>query len=320
MADYPTLVKTYQFNVNQLITATGAVLTNSRNMLFAIYTALTTFGSTPWTVVNSSGFGSAGALTWAANGSTHSWVILKQTGISSNFQILISCSNVNSYQMNVWFSPNSGFTGGNATTDPTAPADATQILTNAAWGVSTGDAQYKLHVLQSTDGAVTRVLICSYSSASVGGICCGYLSLELPQNPVTGWTNPVHVMWLGSSSVSHVTTQSNLYANPGAFARATNNFTLYWTGENFNGTLIGASYSAPNDLNGEWVVHPIGLFSNTIGSKGRHGSLFDIWWGTWTSSFVAFSNGAPYNGAAPYAFAQFGAFVLPWNGTVPQMV
>lgn len=320
MADYPTLVKSYQYNVNQFLRATGTLLTDNQNLLFALYTSLTTFGSNPWTVVSSSGFGSAGAITWATNGSTHSWVVLKQAAIASNFQVLISCSNGNTTLLNVWFSPVTGFTGGTSTNDPTIPGDATQVLTNAAWGANTGDQQYRLHVLESTDGTVTRALICMYGGTSSGGICTGFLNLELPQTPVTGWTNPAHVLWTGSSSGNQVTTLSILYQTATGFGRATNNFTLFWTGENINGTLVSAAFSAPNDLNQEWVLQPIGLFSNTVGSRGRHGSLFDIWWGTWTSGFLAFSNGFPYNGATAYSFAQFGAIVLPWNGTVPLVV
>ena len=320
MADYPSLVKSWQFNVNQLLRATGTPGTNSQNLMFALYTSLTTFGSNPWTVVSSNAFGSAGALTWATNGNAHSWVILKQTGIASNFQVLISLNSASNWNISVWFSPSVGFTGGTSTNDPTLPTDVVQVINSNAWGVNTSDAQYRLHALESTDGAVTRVLICSYGGSTVGGICTGFLNLEVPQTPVTGWTTPAHVLWLGSSSLVQQTTQGLLYQAANGFGRAASNFTVFWTGENFNGTLVGAAYSAPNDLNGEWVLHPIGLFSNTVGRKGRHGALFDIWWGTWNTSFAAFTNGAPFNGATAYSFAQFGAIVIPWNGTVPLAV
>lgn len=321
MADYPSLVKTWQFNVNQLLRATGTNVTDAQNLLWQLYQSLITFGSNPWTVVSSANFGSAAALTWAANGNAHSWIVLKQTGVLSNFQLLITCTGTSNWNITVWYSPVTGFTGGNSTTDPTVPADGVQLIANSSWGIFTsGSVQYKLHAMMSTDGAITRVLICSYGSANTGGVCCGFLDIEVPAGAVTGWTNPVHGLWLGSTSNTMVTTTSNLYSTANGQGRATSNFSLFWTGENFNGTLLGAAYSAPNDLNQEWILHPIGLFSNTVGSKGRHGALTDIWWGTWNSSFIAFQNGVPYNGAAAYAFAQFGAIIVPWNGTIPQVV
>jgi len=114
---------------------------------------------------------------------------------------------------------------------------------------------------------------------------------------VTGWTNPSHVLWLGSAVLGQVTTQTNLYATASGFSRATNNFTLFWTGRTSTGRSSGRHTALPTTQR-RVGASPIGLFSNTVGSKGRHGSLFDIWWGTWTSSFQVFSNGAPYNGAA----------------------
>lgn len=318
MADYPSLVKSWQWNVNQLLKPTGVANTDAQNLMWALYQSLITFATNHWTVVSSANFSSASSLVWNSNGNAHSWIVLQQTGILSTFQLLITLTGTSNWNITVYYSPVTGFSGGNSTTDPAIPADAVQLINNAAWGVCTTDVQYKLHAMQSSDGSITRVLICTYLNSNSGGVTTGFLSLELPQNPVTGWTNPVHGMWLGSSSTTQMLTLGNLYQTASGNGRATSNFTLFWTGENTNGSLITSLVSAPNDLNQEWLFEPIGLFSNTTGSRGRHGALYDIWWGTWNTSFTGFANGAPYQGASANAFAQFGCVIFPWNGTTPQ--
>jgi hypothetical protein len=251
---------------------------------------------------------------WNTTGNAHTWWVLNQPGISATFQILIDLSGASNQEINFYFSPSVGFTGGSSTTAPSNPSDGTQVLNPGYWGQSTNDVQYRLHVMQSSDGACTRALFCSYEN-STGGVCLGYFSVEDAENPVSGWTYPVHVMWQGNSSVSSVLTYSNFYNAYNGYTRASANLKLAWTGENTNGTLIAQAMSCPNDINQEWIIQPIGLFSNTIGSQGRHGQLFDIWWGTGNTSYSGLFFGTPYSGAAPFAFVQVGALIFPWNGT-----
>jgi hypothetical protein len=392
MADFPQLVKTWQFNVNQLLVETNAQLTDARFMLWALIDSLLGFTSNPWTISSSnnmvnttvasgsnnvnintftgsgvlnvqstSGAASSGSVlipslkaiisytgisggnqftgctttygsgvlqtsqvvhtapVWASSGTAHSWIVLSQTGISSSFQLLIACSSgTTSYDLNVWFSPSIGFSGGSTTVDPTA-SDSTPILTNGNWGVQSSAYQYKLHAMQSTDGTCTRVLITQYQAGSSGCVCSGFLSIENAENPVPGWTYPVHVMWLGSTS-SPVLTVNTLYQNFNAYSRATANFTLIWTGENINGTFLPTFFLAPNDLSGEWMCMPIGLWSSTVGSRGRHGSLYDIWWGINDNAYpIAGPQGVPFIGANGNTFVQVGALVFPWNSTTMQL-
>jgi hypothetical protein len=93
--------------------------------------------------------------------------------------------------------------------------------------------------------------------------------------------------------------------------------TLNWTGEAVANNLVPVAYYAQNDLNGQNSFSPIGLFSLTPSNKGRHGSLFDIWWGP--GQYSATAAGIQYPGAINNAFTQFGPIVVPWNGTLVQM-
>ena len=332
MADYPTLVKSYQPAINPPIIASGTPLTDARALLWAFVHSLLTFGSVPWTCLGSSDGTTAAIdgvnrwvapsnLVWAASGTAHSWIILKQTGVGANFQVLISCSNNSFYFLNVTMSPSAGYTGGSTTLDPTA-TDSVPILTNQSWGCDSGtSATYKLQVMQSTDGAVTRGLICRYGGNTVGGVVCGFVSFELPENPVTGWNFPCHGMWLGSTGANNVLTIGNLYQTYSGNGRGVSNMTMIWTVEATNGTPITESLLAPNDLNQKWQLPSVGIWSQTAANRGRHAQLFDIWWSAMNTStgLGYWPNGAPYDGAGPYSFAQFGPLVLPWFGVPVQM-
>jgi hypothetical protein len=261
------------------------------------------------------------APVWAAGGTAHSWIVLGQTGISTTFQLLIACSVGSNYELNVSFSPLLGFSGGTTTADPTA-YDAVPILPASYWGNNPNNTyQYRLHVMQSTDGACTRVLICDYDGVGIGGTCCGYMSIELAENPVPGWTYPIHATWIATAGNTSALTYNSLFQTYNAVSRATANFTMIWTAESTNGTHLASMYLAPNDLSGEWMCMPIGLWSNTIGSKGRHGSLYDMWWGPGGS--IGASNFEPTSllyGANGNTFAQIGCVVVPWpNATPPQL-
>ena len=90
--------------------------------------------------------------------------------------------------------------------------------------------------------------------------------------------------------------------------------TLFWTGETATGnhSLIPVDYYSQNDFNNELVLAPIGLYSATPSNRGRHGQLFDIWWGP--GQFQS-TPGIQFPGAVDRSFTQFGVIVVPWNGT-----
>src|SRR5271166_2429785 len=328
MPIYPTLVKTWQYNVNQALVANGSQPTDAQKLMFAL---VTSFTSSPgwvnsWTILESSNsvavagaggnWASFANLIWANAGTAHSWIVLEQVGVGSNLQVLIDLNSTFSFVISVSMSPNAGYTGGSTTTAPTA-TDAVPILVSTSWGGDAGgNVTYKLHAMQSTDGACTRVFVCSYENSSQGGASRAYIAFEAPQNPVVGWSNPVMGYWVGFNSPGQALTYGDTYNAPTAFGRAVSNMTLYWTSESVTNNQISQFYSAPNDLSGQVTFSPIGLFSNTPSNKGRHGSLFDIWWGP---AQYQSTPTIQFPGATNLAFTQFGVIVVPWNGTIVQM-
>ena|SRR5271166_22462 len=331
MPIYPTLVKTWQYNVNQALVANGSQPTDAQKLMFAL---VTSFTSSPgwvnsWTILESSNsvavagaggnWASFANLIWANAGTAHSWIVLEQTGVTGTFQVLIDLNSTNTFFATITMSPSAGFTGGTTTAAPTAVDGVPLFAGPGAWGVdSSVSIQYKLHVMQSTDGACTRAFICRYSNSSAGGVVSGYIAFEVPQNPVTGWVNPVVGLWLGASGATQELSYTNLYNNANTVGRGVSNMTLVWTGETGTGNrvLIADAFYAPNSFNGGLVLHPVGLYSATASNRGRHGWFFDLWWGP--GQFQNSPN-IQFPAAANYDFAQFGVIVVPWNGTTCQM-
>lgn len=338
----PTLAKSWYFQVNQQISAqTSLAVTNAR-ALRTIKDALLGLGSwtdnaggtvTPsnnWTVVGSSN-GSVAALdgvdrwasdtdiTWMGSGaSAHSWMILKQTAIGSNFQFLINCrgddTGSRSSFIEICYSPNAGFTGGSTSARPTATDEIVPAFI-AAWGPPNANASYRVHILRSSDGKNFRIFLCRSS------FVVGFWSIEAAGSPVTGWTYPFFVGMRGTQTTPASATVVS-YANYCSAATMqskgpTATMLLYLTSECVrSGTVpVGERMSAINDLSGSVPFLPMGLYSDVASNQGRIGVVNDMWWG-----LPNLSEATTYPNDGTRQFCQFGHTIQPWNGTVPIFV
>jgi hypothetical protein len=335
MPDYPALTKSWHFNVNQVLPAQGTALACDQLVLFTIVQSLTTLGPHPWQVRGSSnaisasllplgaagpgtGWASTADLVWSAAGA-HSWIVLRQTGLGgAHSEILISLRVNSDQQIYVNWSQAAGFTGGSTTVDPTA-TDGWQVtntsgLPNLGMGVDGTNRKYIVHVMMSDDGAVSRVFV-MFNNA-----CTGYWNFEVLQNPVSGWTIPAIVGVIGTNSGVNQLGQNLFYNNASGDYGVGNGpsypvMQFFWSGEGVSSglVLLTTVQTFANDLSGEWVMLPIGMWTQNVSYlRGRHGMLYDIWWGSTGLPF-----GQTYAGAAPQAYAQFGDMIFPWNGTVP---
>jgi hypothetical protein len=297
----PTLVKTWQFNANNAIAALGSAANDNRRMWRSIKDALIGFPTNPWTVRYSCGGGVAGSAgdgvdRWTVDtnivagneGASHSWIVLRQTGIATNYEICISINtaNANVAVLSIYVSPSAGFTGGSTTATPTA-TDQVTLFTNGGYGLSS-DLAARWSAMQSTDGQCTRVW--TANSGNIGFVW----AFEKPANPTTGWSNP---------SVAFATTAAPGLLSTGVFKHGSLSGTMAMGVESIAVTTIA------NEISGEWPMVPIGLNSSTVGARGRQGSLQDMWWG---SANVA--SGDTYPNDASNQFVQIGNLILPWNG------
>lgn len=316
----PVLQKSWQYNVNQ------APISSHSDLLYKIKNSMVSFSSNPWTVVSSSNSSVAntndnwtgsGSVVFQNNGSAHSWIVLKQVGIATNFQVLIVARRNpggGSDVMFVLYSMNAGFTGGTTTARPTATdeqafdSDNASLVANSANLAST---PARLHVMQSTDGQCTRVFI------YVNSIPQTMLLFDKPRNPVSGWTIPHVAMYAvqqynSGASVAQVTyAKLNDAADRVKSRVGTTNFNMFLTSEGCITSMIGEQQTFVSDLDSSaYPMLPMGLFSTTSGARGRHGELFDIYWGS-----TIINEGDHYPGDSSKQFVQFGDIIHPWNGS-----
>ncbi len=325
----PTLTKTWQFNVN--FTQSDTALARAQQSMHQIKEALIGFSTLPWTVVYSSDSAVAGSagdgvdrwdastdVVWAAG--NHSWMVLKQASVSSNFQV---CWDMGADISNIELviSPSAGFTGGSISARPTA-TDEQIIVSDSAWGrgssaVSTD--QIPLHCMMSDDGEVTRIIF------NRSGDVSGYISFEKPINPVSGWTLP----WFVAFSCENNTTpnESMTYAKmrddlassvdtvfiksvmPNPTERLTQ---MRMSSDGFGTSATGTAFTGSNDISAEYEMNPASICCTIRPNRGVHGQIADIW-------FVSTdpSTGDTFPDDSSEQFAVFDNMAVPWNGTTP---
>lgn len=328
----PTIQKTWQYDVNNLITPGTEAATNAA-MMWQIKNAMVNFNSFPWTVAGSSnGSGSFGMdavdrwitssnLRFASSGNI-SWIVLEQEGIDGYFQLLIS-GNVTSsltYNVNMSFSKGGLFTGGSATAPPTA-ADAISIKSNAAWGGSANGANItavRVSVIQSDDGECTRVFL--YKTEHSGGAqashapyLCGFWMFDKIQEPSNGWATPYICCVVGDSSSR---LDIGVIANFTSAFVGIHNSTTMAASPSWEGSLTGTAFStyltSHNKISGQYQLFPVGIASTTVGARGRHGQIYDMWWGNaYLPDGTKFTDGAQNDD-----FVKIGPFVMPWPSNV----
>jgi hypothetical protein len=325
----PVAEKVWQHSVNTKAAGTAVLNDDNRSVLFAIKQALTGVSpvtgrslnwTNPWTVVLSSDGVSAGAsdywdstpdLVWGTG--THSWIVLRQpiTGI----EVCLDLSNANTgYMTQVW-SPATGFSGGDTSNRPTA-GDQVILQNNTTWlGGQNLAYGARVHVLSSLDGMASRVLV-SVTTSSAAVVCLFWL-YDQAKDPVSGWTN-YNVALSVDDSVSNPVTSHGYLANSarvvgippsgGTMNMYMSNESTWRTSLGVKGIVKSNHIWAPNDFNGEWPMTTIGLTSQTSGAIGRHGQLYDIWFGS------DLMHGKTYPNNLTNKFAQFHNIVVPWNG------
>lgn len=323
----PTLSKTWQISANQTVAAQGTLAATAQRLLRTVKNLFIAPASSPWTVSGSSNSGAAGMdstdrwitdnnITPANSGTAHSWIVLRQTGIASNFEICLdyNTSNLNPHNISVIVSPSAGFTGGTVTNRPTATDEQVMINTNS-W-FSSLNIQHQIHFWQSSDGQCTRLMIWRQNTNM-----CTFWSFDKPKDPVSGWTNPS--AWIVINNTGGISASTGLFTTLAAgVARGhgTAAMTLALTGEGAGDTGALLAFITPtgtqaNSLDSNWPFFPIGLASSTSSHIGRHGSLYDIWW---APSGLSNADTFP-NDTANRQFVKMGALILPWlnDSTIP---
>jgi hypothetical protein len=335
----PATEKTWQFNVNQLIPSAGTMALDRRALMYAIKAALVGFAGTPWIVTGSSNGAGAGAMDgvdrwaseanviWNSAGSNHSWIVLKQTGMDAGFELLIDCNGTSSQQHYATIKwAISGFTGGNATTAPTASASVTAINTTY-WATDNSNvADTVLHVMMSDDGECTRLIATTYGYSYPTFVWF----FERIKGPSAGWATPF-IVYIPSPTTGSSKWRTDFVGGTARFAakHGAIDMALFATSEGYlNDFYYGLAgtdrnlVKKPNQLSGEWSLFPMGVVSETTNAKGHHGSLYDAYacprfftggGGNSICCLVSFPNDSSY------AWVAMDQLLVPWDGTPPQI-
>jgi hypothetical protein len=337
----PVLEKTWQFQVSQASAGNLTLLVQNQNLLYGIKTALIGGGSwtnsvggavgSPtglWTVVSSCDsvnipsasdqWSAANKLIWGSGASARSWIVFKQTGISSNFQMLFHCGSAASNNLLVSCSPNAGFTGGATNAPPTATDEIVVLPASTTWGASSSTSvASRWNVILSNDGCGTRISIWR------GGICTGFALIDKAVDAVNNWTYPFVAGWKGNATATAAATVTNFCGGttPISVGYAANKtMNMYLTCEAIgtgNSTLSEKMGVSPSDLGDGYGMFPVGLYSDTLQCRGRHGRIPDIWYGAGGAAGAGAGDGDTYPVDGSNKFCNIGAFVLPWDTTAP---
>jgi len=326
----PTPSKTWSYDLNQGPytgpSDSGTTMAGWQTHWKGLKNSLVGFSS-GWTVAGSSANGQGGAMDsvdrWAladlesTNTDSGSWIVLQNDAIRTGFQLLIQVQDGGGGwpDSSTWrVSPGGNYTGGSETGRPTATDEIT-LSDNVNWDQNRGQANSRIHTWMSDDGECTRILICN------GGSTRAFYLFDKPLNPVAGWTDPwvaIAVQFSGASNVPDYGDIANV-STYGFSSVGSTTMKLFCTSE---GWAFGAGSSAAgqrmtwgNDLDGgAWPMSPIGLASETSGVRGRHGGLYDIWFGSTTRA-----SADNYPSTLPRQFVQVGDIVLPWDNAAGTM-
>jgi hypothetical protein len=316
----PTVEKTWQYSVGQTVDYQPC------SVLLAAKNSLKGFTHNPMVVKGSSDGSTAGMdavdrLTGPSSFAAHTWLVLHN---AAGAELLLHYPSAATdpaltSTIEVLYSPSVGFSGGSTTARPTASDElwvggvANQTTAFVSRGVGDSSSNYHLQVLHSTDGKESRVLLSHSTIGYVGAWLLGEL-----KNAPTGLANPrfcaFDVVNLGTGSMWQLMATSDTATGMG-YGRFSGEHASPLPDSGTNGFAGVQLLQQANEISSEWPIVPMYLHAfsapHTSGSPlARLGRVYDTWLGS-----TAISSGSTYPGSGSPQFAQFGAIVVPWNGS-----
>lgn len=324
-----TLQKSYDFNVNQVITGAGLDLHEfMRYTIWKIKDTLVNYANNPWVVSYSSDATSAGAADywtdWTkvhfhSGTNAHSWVLLDSY---AGGQLLIDCKSTASTRedyLTVKWSNEGLFVGPGTVNVAPVAVDEHVLLNVQQWRNYVYYIKpIQLHGIHSTDGEIDHIILTADSVPFL------YWGRQTVQGPVPNYTlnNIFFAITNDLSSTSRMSyaahsEQQYWSCKKSASGDATGMFKCGLTVlvANTTGNDLGQVVTSANTMSGKSPLYPIGMMSMSAGFEGRHGYLVDQW-------FIpsATARGASYEedpDSPTFEVVTFGDMAVPWNGTPP---
>ena len=326
----PTNEKTWEFDVNHVaITTITELMFQMKNKL--IGAGAFAFSNPPTVKSSSNASVATAADNWSSSSdvtffnppTAHSWIVFSCPNIATGLEVCWDCvqnPGGNQVGWNVYYSDAAGFTGGTTTARPTA---ADELIGHVGGSLAELDGfstittvPARLHVAQASDGTIARIW------AYTAGVMLGFWELAKPKNTATNWTTP----WVGNNSWYKYNSGANA-AQMTYTKLALNSTKFLWTyaggldssirytgeavGISNTEVFIGLTQNYTDDLEpGDcFPILPIGIFSETVGSRGRIGEVVDMWW---VSSVL--STGDHFPSDATLTHVVLDDVMIPWAG------
>ena len=321
----PSLVKTWQFDVNHRGGVDSVNLEDHQRHAFAIKEAMTNFALKPMLVSRSSNASVAdGTDNWSTytdvvwSTGNHSWIVLKSQG-TVPYEICMAFDDATpqdssyiGFSMSGGFNAGAGGTDGSISARPTALDEMAVHVANWDWAGNQTTFNSQIHGLMSTDGNTMMMI------AFINNVPQAVWRFDLLQDPTTGYVNGMHVWMKFSSTIGSVMTftQSSSTGNKWSWddGGGAQFLTAHLSFEAIGSTEVGApvDFTQPNTWSGKWPFYPIGVW--TEGAKrGKAGMITDMWWGS-----ASAGEGSMYpDTGTPNQFAQVGKLIIPWDSTNP---
>lgn len=326
----PAKQKTWNITPSVQVVGTGSIVTIIQPMVLGIKNLLKAMSGV---TVKGSSNSVAGAMDgvdrWTlstnlvanSNGVAHSWIVLTFANMGG-VDVFIGWDNTNYEQCRMKWSPGGLYTGGNATTNPTATDEinpngggiAASIDTNSS---TSTDRRYSVGC--ASDGSAFYVLF-----ARANTFQYHWILQQVPSSVVSPAVfTPAVVSWCNGSGSRPTNTApiSNSFqgrlagaGTPTSFVTASLVFGVEALG--VSAGPAGTSLGGTSDLQGAGaaIMHPLGIWSPSTNAtvKGRVGNMIDIWTGLSSAP-----DGDTYPNDSSRQFIQVGTFVFPWDGSVP---
>ena len=324
----PTIEKSWQVANTVVTGGVGAIY--NKPAFIAIKGLLKGFGSSAWTVSGSSNSSTSNMtgtdlvlapadIVVAGDGSPHTWVVLRQAGIATKFEVVLDfTTSAACDSFNVFVSPSAGFgtaNGGTNGSNLTRPTATDQVILGAKlWGLGVGYSRAGntwVYAAQSTDGQCTRVF------TTWSGMCTAFWIMDKAKLPIAHWSDPWVVGMVGLPTTNLGYAGGYGYWTDASSLSGKINSTITdirMTTEGPGDGPLRKTMTYPDDVTGEAPMTPVGLLATTAPVRGRKAMLFDMWCG---------SNGSGYNtGPTTYPadgsrlFTQVNNLIIPWAGAL----
>ena len=333
----PSVVKTYQFAVNNLSPG-GIEHDRARELLLQIKNILCGFGTLPWDVDYSCTGSVAGSvgdgvdrwtlytdLLWGTG--AHSWSVLNLPG---GQQLLLDTDfgTTTCEDCNILISPSGAFTGGDTSNRPTATDEQAIIISTASGAVldwsgtatngtlAAGDV--RIHAWHSTDGTHTRLALFR------SDICVSFWEFGIMADKRTAQTSGFYagiLVNINASTPASVFlssyTMDVLWRYTWSAGGTAYRLRLLTLGIGNQPWTEQATAAVAEEWDGDLHVTPLVLWCDTVGARGFKGTVVDMWMSPYQALNIG--DNSP-NTPSARDFVHMEAICLPWTGDATVML